>query len=77
VFDVASGNVIAEMTALHRVVEFKRFVARIDQAMPADLAVHVTQGECWTLDSPEGVCPGQGQFEYPATSVLFRGHSGT
>jgi len=23
------------------------------------------------LDSPEGVCPGQAQFEYPATSVLF------
>jgi hypothetical protein len=23
------------------------------------------------LDSPEGVCPGQGRFEYPATSVLF------
>jgi hypothetical protein len=23
------------------------------------------------LDSPEGVCPGQVRFEYPATSVLF------
>jgi hypothetical protein len=23
------------------------------------------------LDSPEGVCPGQARFEYPATSVLF------
>ncbi len=23
------------------------------------------------LDSPEGVCAGQAQFEYPATSVLF------
>jgi hypothetical protein len=23
------------------------------------------------LDSPEGVCPGQAPFEYPATSVLF------
>jgi hypothetical protein len=24
------------------------------------------------LDSPEGVCPGQAQFEYPATSVLLK-----
>jgi hypothetical protein len=23
------------------------------------------------LDSPEGVCPGQAPFEYPATSVRF------
>jgi hypothetical protein len=23
------------------------------------------------LDSPEGACPGQARFEYPATSVLF------
>jgi hypothetical protein len=23
------------------------------------------------VDSPEGVCPGQARFEYPATSVLF------
>jgi hypothetical protein len=23
------------------------------------------------LDLPEGVCPGQARFEYPATSVLF------
>src|SRR5215217_9272113 len=29
------------------------------------------QGESWMLDSPEGVCPGQARFEYPATSVLF------
>jgi transposase len=39
--DVASGNVITEMTAHHRAVEFKRFLARIDQAVPAELAVHV------------------------------------
>ena len=29
------------------------------------------QGESWTLDSLEGVYPGQAQFEFPATSVLF------
>jgi hypothetical protein len=31
----------------------------------------VTQGESWMLPSPEGICPGQARFEYPATSVLF------
>src|SRR5512133_2962384 len=39
--DVASGNVIAELTPRHRAVEFKRFLARIDQAVPAELGVHV------------------------------------
>jgi hypothetical protein len=29
------------------------------------------QGETWILDPPEGVCPGQARFEYPATSVPF------
>jgi hypothetical protein len=29
------------------------------------------------LDSPEGVCPGQARFEYPATSVLFSNPDGT
>jgi hypothetical protein len=28
---VASGNVITEMTARHRAIEFRRFLARIDQ----------------------------------------------
>ena len=39
--DVASGNVIAELTNRHRAIEFRRFLVRIDQAVPADLAVHV------------------------------------
>jgi len=29
------------------------------------------QGETWILDSPEGVCAGQGRFEYLATFVLL------
>jgi transposase len=33
--DVASGNVITELTARHRAIEFRRFMARIDQAVPA------------------------------------------
>jgi transposase len=39
--DVASGNVITELAARRRAVEFKRFLARIDQQVPAELAVQV------------------------------------
>jgi hypothetical protein len=37
----------------------------------SSVAQRCYQGESWMLDSPEGVCPGQARFEYPATSVLF------
>jgi transposase len=50
--DVASGNVIAEMTPRHRAVEFRRFLARIDQAVPADLAVHVICDNSSTHKTP-------------------------
>jgi transposase len=50
--DVASGNVIAEMTPRHRAVEFKRFLARINQAVPADLAVHVICDNSSTHKTP-------------------------
>jgi hypothetical protein len=38
---------------------------------PAEAGAETYQGETWMLDSPEGVCPGQAGFEYPATFVLF------
>jgi hypothetical protein len=38
---VASGKVIAQMTPRHRAIKFKRFLGRIDQAVPAGLDVHV------------------------------------
>jgi transposase len=50
--DVASGNVITEMTARHRAVEFRRFLARIDQAVPAELAVHVICDNSSTHKTP-------------------------
>jgi hypothetical protein len=50
--DVASGNVITEMTARHRAIEFKRFLARIDQAVPTDLAVQVTCDNSSTHKTP-------------------------
>src|SRR5712692_7814868 len=39
--DVASGNVIAEMTPRHRAEEFRRFLNLIDASVPAHLDVHV------------------------------------
>jgi transposase len=39
--NVASGKVISQLTARHRAIEFKRFLARIDAAVPAELDVHV------------------------------------
>jgi transposase len=38
---VASGMVISQMTARHRAMELKRFLTRIDQAVPAELDAHV------------------------------------
>jgi transposase len=39
--NLASGLVITQMTARHRAVEFRRFLDRVEQAVPADLDVHV------------------------------------
>jgi transposase len=50
--DVASGNVITELTARHRAIEFRRFLARIDQAVPAELAVHVICDNSSTHKTP-------------------------
>ena len=50
--DVASGNVITELTPRHRAIEFRRFLARIDQAVPADLAVQVICDHSSTHKTP-------------------------
>jgi transposase len=39
--NLASGLVISQMTPRHRATEFKRFLARVDEAVPAELDVHV------------------------------------
>src|SRR6266545_2256871 len=39
--NLASGLVISQMTSRHRAAEFKRFLDRVDQAVPAGLDVHV------------------------------------
>ncbi len=50
--DVASGNVIADLTARHRAEEFRRFLNLIDKSVPADLAVHVIVDNSSTHKAP-------------------------
>jgi transposase len=40
-FDIATGEVIGSIHRRHRAVEFKKFLARIDKEVPADLDVHL------------------------------------
>jgi len=50
--DVASGQVIAEMTPRHRAEEFRRFLNVIEQAVPAHLDVHVVLDNSSTHKTP-------------------------
>jgi transposase len=51
--EVASGLVISQLTARHRAVEFKRFLARIDTQVPVGLDVHVICDNSSTHYTPE------------------------
>src|SRR5438105_9889190 len=50
--DVASGNVIANMTPRHRAEEFRRFLNLIDACVPAHLDVHVVLDNSRTHKTP-------------------------
>src|SRR4029453_1568131 len=50
--DVASGKVLSQMTTRSRAVEFRRFLARIDAQVPAELAVHVICDNSSTHKTP-------------------------
>jgi transposase len=50
--DLASGQVISEMTPRHRAEEFRRFLNEIDAAVPADLDVHVVLDNSSTHKTP-------------------------
>ena len=39
--DIATGSVIGKCWPRHRALEFRKFLAGIDRAVPADLAVHL------------------------------------
>jgi transposase len=51
--DVASGNVIADLTARHRAVEFRKFLNLINRSVPAELDVHVIVDNSSTHKTPE------------------------
>ena len=50
--DVASGQVISEMTPRHRADEFRRFLNLIDNSVPAHLEVHVVLDNSSTHKTP-------------------------
>ncbi len=50
--DVASGQVIANMTPRHRAEEFRRFLNVIDKSVPAHLGVHVVLDNSSTHKTP-------------------------
>jgi len=50
--NVASGNVIAEMTPRHRAEEFRRFLNLIDKSVPAHLDVHLVLDNSSTHKTP-------------------------
>jgi transposase len=50
--DVASGQVIAEMTPRHRAEEFRHFLNLIDASVPAHLDVHVVLDNSSTHKTP-------------------------
>ena len=50
--DVASGNVLADMTPRHRAEEFRRFLNLIDHTVPEHLDVHVVVDNVSTHKTP-------------------------
>jgi transposase len=50
--EVATGKVIGSLHARHRAVEFKKFLARLDAEVPADLHVHLILDNYATHKTP-------------------------
>src|SRR4029453_434806 len=51
-FNIADGTVISQPRRHHRAVEFRRFLATIDKAVPADLDVHLIWRKYGTPKTP-------------------------
>src|SRR5947207_6891499 len=52
-FNIADGTVISELHRRHRAIECRKFLARIDKAVPADLDVHLVCDNYATHNTPE------------------------
>ena len=51
-FNIADGTVISQLRRHHRAAEFKKFLARIDKAVPAGLDVHLVCDNLATHKAP-------------------------
>jgi transposase len=51
-FNIADGTVISSLHRRHRAAEFRKFLARIDKAVPAGLDVHLVCGNLSTHKTP-------------------------
>ncbi len=51
-FNIVDGTVISELRRHHRAAEFKKFLARIDKAVPAGLEVHLVCDNLATHKAP-------------------------
>ena len=60
-FNIADGSVISQLHRQHRAAEFKKFLATIDKAVPADLDVHL-------------VCDNYGTHKTPAVRAWLARH---
>jgi transposase len=52
-FNIADGTVISELHRRHRAIEFRKFLVRIDKAVPAGLDVHLVCDNYATHNTPE------------------------
>ncbi|MFI6663332.1 IS630 family transposase [Streptomyces sp. NPDC050523] len=52
-FNIADGTVIGELHRRHRAIEFKKFLIRIDKAVPTGLDVHLVCDNYATHNTPE------------------------
>ncbi len=59
--DVADGTVISSLHRRHRAVEFKKFLIKIDQQVPADLSIHL-------------ICDNYGTHKHPSITAWLDKH---
>jgi transposase len=59
--DVASGQIIGSIHRRHRAAEFKKFLAKIDKQVPADLDVHL-------------ICDNYGTHKHPTVLRWLTAH---
>jgi hypothetical protein len=51
--NLATGEILHQLTPQHRVIECKKFLVQIDKAVPADRDIHVVIDNASTHKTPE------------------------